>query len=47
MISKLQQMYDDFISILENKELSHYQRELVLDAKNAVKILIAIGDSNE
>ena len=44
MLDKLQQMYDDLVKMLGKDDLSHYQRELIWNAKNSVKILIAIGE---
>lgn len=44
MQDKLKQMYAELVQFLDKDDLSYYQRELISDAKNAIKILIAIGD---
>ena len=42
MLEELQNMYEKLIKFLENNELSYYQREQLLNAKNAIRILIAM-----
>ncbi len=44
MQDKLKQMYAELVQFLDKGELSYYQRELISEAKNAIKILIAIGE---
>ena len=44
MLEELQNMYEKLIKLLENNELSYYQREQLLNAKTAVRILIAMED---
>lgn len=44
MLEELKNMYEKLIKLLENNELSYYQREQLLNAKTAVRILIAMED---
>lgn len=44
MLEDLKNMYVKLIKLLENNELSYYQREQLLNAKTAVRILIAMED---
>ena len=44
MLEDLKNMYEKLIKLLENNELSYYQREQLLNAKTAMRILIALED---
>ena len=44
MLDKLQKMYNELIEMLENPDLSYWQKENLYNAKNSIKLLIAIGE---
>ena len=44
MLEDLKNIYEKIIKFLENDELSYYQREQLLNAKTAMRILIALED---
>lgn len=44
MQDKLQKMYDELIKMLDNDDLSYWQKENLYNAKNSIKLLIAIGE---
>ena len=45
MLEEFKKMYNTLLKYLENNELSYYQRELAGDAKNSVKLLIAMEEN--
>lgn len=44
MLEELKNMYEVLIKYIENKDLTCYQRELAKEAKNSVRLLIAMED---
>lgn len=42
MLEELEKMYNTLLKYLENEELTYYQKELAGNAKNAIKLLIAM-----
>lgn len=44
MLDKLQKMYDELIKMLDNDDLSYWQKENLYNAKNSIKLLIAMED---
>ena len=44
MQEKLIKMYNEIVNMLENPDLSYWQKENLYNAKTAIRILISIGE---
>ena len=44
MQDKLIEMYNELVNMLENPDLSYWQKEHIANAKNSIKLLMIISE---